>query len=158
MNNKTTKTNKTPYLFLENSYEQGAGIIVAKKAWFAETPYCQLRNDWGQIAEDDMEGEHNGEDCCDTVMAYEYWDGSNYQTIEYGGEGAAYSEVTDDDEVAKYIELVEKANYDNRYPFRETSTGYKSCEIDGYKITESIWQGAWEIYTISEIQSAEDYQ
>jgi hypothetical protein len=159
---ETTET-ETPYLFLENSFDptaygQGSEIIVAKKAWFADTPYCQLRNRWGQLAENDMDGEHNGEDCCDTVMAHEYWDGSNHQTIEYGSEDAAYSEVTDETEIAKYADLVEKALHDNRYPFEDAGTGYTACEIDGYKITESIWQGAWEIYTISKIQSDEDFQ
>lgn len=143
----------TNYIFLEDSHEPQGGILVAKQDWFTKTPICQTRTQSGQLAANEMEGEHDGETCCESVLAYEYWDGSNHQTIEIGGDYEnRYSEITGDAEIAKYTELVEKARTDDNYPFEERSTGYKSCEIDGYRITESIWQGAWELYTIQEIE------
>ena len=151
INANTTATQiaeATPYLFLEDT--DNNKILVCKKEWFADTALCQTYYSSGQLAVEDMDGEHDGEGCCYTVRSYDYWNGSNHQSIILSNEfDNRYPEVTDDEEIAKYVGLVEQAQTED---FRQMGTGYNGCEIDGYEVVESQWQGDFELYFISEVQ------
>ncbi len=69
--NQTAQT--TPYIFIEDSYESNYSnkVLVAKKAWFEPTPQCQTYNSYGYICSNEMDGEHNGVDCCESVQSYD---------------------------------------------------------------------------------------
>lgn len=143
----------TPYLFLEADWSDNPNreIIVAKKDWFEDVPSCEIRNSYG-IIEDDCQtkDENGGECCCETVRAYEFWDGSNHKHIVISAPwDVHYSIIDDENDIAELSDVVVKAKTDNNYPFEDGSTGYKSCEVGDYRVTESIWTDAWELYTIT---------
>lgn len=150
MSTETTKTvaTETPYLFLTYAGSQNPNTeyLVAKKSWFEEVPTCQLRNSYGIIDDDCYtKDENDGECCCETATAYEYWDGSNHQHLVIN---APYdvdcSEETDEDLIAELTEAVENKTY-----VGEGSTGYTNYEFEKFDIVKSIWQGDWELFTIT---------
>lgn len=148
--------NETPYIFLEenNSFNPNREILVAKQEWFTDVPSCKLRNQYGYV-EDGCETKesNNGECCCEAVSAYEFWNGSNHIHIVISAPwDVDFTIIDDEKEIAELTDVVVKAKTDNDYPFEEGSTGHRSCMVGAYRVTESFWQDAWELFTITLIE------
>lgn len=140
-------------------------VEVARAAWFKTMGESETYSNYGiqntfehcddasicPVTEDE-DGDEVRENCqCEEfeVRAYNFWNGSNFQTIviESDTYDTRYSEITDEDEIAKYTEMLESAE------FHHELTGVKEylSEIDEeLVISASIWQGEWSLFTISE--------
>lgn len=162
----------TPYLFINDA--ENNKILVCKKDWFEWMPITDTYNRYGMQLSDEYErycdvndeikakcealGEYSHCEECQhalpEVKAYNYWDGSNHQSliIESTEFDTNIDVIVDDEEIAKYHNLVEKAVHDDKYPFREMGTGYRGCKIDKYEVVQSQWQDDFELYFISEAE------
>ncbi len=82
------------------------------------------------------------------------WNGSNHQSVIVEADwDLRYSVITDEEEIAKYVAILEKAEDEE---FRAAGTGYHTAEVEldeeTYNVTQSQWQGDWELYTITETE------
>jgi hypothetical protein len=142
------------YIFLTDDHDDnysGLKVLVAKKDWFKQMPVCQLRDQYGMTHEREFhEEDENGEtECnCEEATAYEYWDGSNFQTAVLDAPGESrYSEITDETEIARY----EKALADkDGVEYEERRTGYRTWNVGDLRVVQSFWQGDWDLFRIEE--------
>lgn len=166
---------ESPYLFIEELYTSNPNreIIVAKKDWFETVKVSDTYDNNGMQTDPcecscdccfDEDGDALGFDCHDCenkniedcennyeLEAYTFWNGSNHQTIVLESEffDTPYSIIDDDKEITQFTDIIEKAETDDDYPWKDGSAGYKSCNISGYQVTQSFWQGNWSLYEIT---------
>jgi hypothetical protein len=150
------------YMFLTDDYGHEEGILVAKRDWFKQMPISELFNEYGQSVEVERgcdycdtcsENEENDKYSCDceecienlpVVLAYNYWNGQNHASVVIEGEGETrYSEVTDEEEIARYEQALENMKHECE------RGGIDYFKAPGFDIQRSRFQGAWELYTIT---------
>lgn len=140
-------TQETKHLFIYDTYDEK--VLVAKPEWFKTMPACELYNQYGIPVDNDHEQDPDGEEgdmiCnCGQVRAYNYFNGSNWQSVVIDADyDLRYEEITDEEEIAKYENALAAMEFDN-----DRQTGYTVYTAPGFRIVESIWQGAWELFTI----------
>jgi hypothetical protein len=144
--NETQKESKRIYIF--DSYDEK--VLVAKEDWFEMMPTCELYNQYGILVDNDHEEDPDDEDgsiCnCMEVRAYNFFNGSNWQSVVIAADyDLRYEEITNEEEIAKYETAIKSMKFDN-----SDRTGYTVYKAEGFEIIESIWQGSWELYTIEE--------
>lgn len=133
----------TERIYIRDTYDER--VLVAKPEWFTTMPACGLYTKYG-IAVDNEHERHGGECNCGTVRAYNFFNGSNWQSIVIDADyDCRYEEITDEEEIARYEEAIAKMDE----PAIRT-TGIDTYKVDGLEISKSIWQGGWELYTIQE--------
>ncbi len=151
------------FLFLEdNAPFAGRKILVTKRSWFSWTPISQTYDQWGKVrnlehycgnqAEDgNFPCQKDGAETCSEfkVLSMDYWNGSNWQTVviqheEIGTDGCRYTEITDKADIERFILALKNAKF-----FRRT-TGHHNYTANGLLICQSIWQGHFELFSISE--------
>ena len=138
-------------IYLRDNHEGDGRVLVAKTTWFKTIPTCELYSQYGLPVENNHE-EDGGECCCLEVRAYNYWNGSNWQSVVIEADyDLRYSEIEDKEEIARYEAAIENMEFDN-----DDQTGYKVYTAPGFEITESAWQGDWELYTIQETEETEE--
>src|SRR5262249_38772857 len=126
--------------------EEGEGrILVARDSWFKTMNSWETYNTYGQIGEHECSTPGECE-CEDEVKAHNYWNGHNYASviIQADNYDTRFTEVDDEDEIDRYTEALENAE------FSRESTGRQYYRANGLEITDSQWQGDWELYSIAE--------
>lgn len=129
------------YIFLQDDYN--GDVLVAKDDWFETMPLCQSYDSYGQKVECNND---YAEDCdCPQVRVYNYWNGSNHQSVIISQEvDSRYCQITDQAEIHRYIEAIENKE------FIGETTGVKTYSFENLLIRKSIWCGDWEIFSIKE--------
>lgn len=89
----------------------------------------------------------NGEDYAlikETCKGFNYWDGSNWQTVTVQVEigEPTYTIEDDPDTITELVQAIEGKS------FERAEFGKKIYSGNGYQITESFCQGYWEIYSL----------
>lgn len=86
---------------------------------------------------------------CNTVKAYNYHDGHNWQTVTIDASHGEPTHIRIGKEEEKMIlrhYRVAKAK-----GWKDAGPGLRKCSTSKFEFTESYWQGSWELATVESI-------
>lgn len=136
------------YTFLRNNFDDGDSTTYVVNGKFDTFAACQVMDSNGQ-PENDCLGEEDFDCKCDTVTAYEFWNGSNRQhiVVSAGNYDAPYSIVDQPEEVKRLNKILEAA-LDGVW--EETNSTGKHIQVDGAVVTLSYYESHFALYGIDE--------
>ena len=140
------------YIFLKEQHTNEDLILVVKDEWFDQMAICETYGPNGIRVECENKDEA-GNCCCETVRGHTYWDGSNHQTIVIEAENhdVPFLLIEEDDtDYQQYVDAI------NDMEFSHETTGHKHYTAPGFEISDSIWNGDWWLYSITERDDDDD--
>lgn len=128
-----------PFYFLTPRHEDG-DIVVAKKEWFTDKSIGDTYTTYGQSVDTDEVGEYD-------VLAYNYHDGNNWQSIILNSpqdEDIDFDIISEQDAILSMWEAIESNE------FVKEHKGIRYYVSEKFTLTHSAWQGSWALFTIEE--------
>ncbi|SHJ06330.1 hypothetical protein SAMN05443429_10899 [Cruoricaptor ignavus] len=120
----------------EREYRMGEAILAYEDKAFDE------------VVDETEEGEDYERDE-ETCEGFNYWDGSNWQTVVIKYNQSDYWtgwEIVDDEELEKKLnQAIEDMEFESE------GGGFRRYTADGYEIEESFYSSSWESYSLRKI-------
>ncbi len=133
------------YIFLKNNSNYDGTTYVIKDE-LSTVATCRVQNSSGQ-PESDCPGEDNGGCECDTVTAYEFWNGSNHQHIVVSAPyDAPFAVVEAAEEIERLNKILEAAKSGE---WEEYGTG-KRAQAVGACVSQTYYESDFALFHIDE--------
>lgn len=118
-------------------------VAVACQSWFSWVNASETYDKYGLRLEFEPYGDYQ-------VLAYNYWDGNNFQTITIDAEWETrYRQITDKEQIEQLTALLENAHF----LFQKAGAKYyKSAVDESLIISDSRWPEEWPLFKIFDVE------